>query len=94
VFQLYQNYPNPFNPTTKIRYSIPFVETHSGASVQNISLKVYDVLGSEVAELVNQEMSPGEYQVQWNPKNLAAGIYIYTIKTAGYVLSKKMLLIK
>ncbi|NCS88159.1 MAG: hypothetical protein AUK34_08750 [Ignavibacteria bacterium CG2_30_36_16] len=93
-FTLYQNFPNPFNPSTIIRYSVPFLETHSGASVQNISLKVYDVLGSEVAELVNQEMSPGEYQVQWNPKNLATGIYIYTIKTAGYVLSKKMLLIK
>jgi hypothetical protein len=93
-FKLYQNYPNPFNPTTKIRYSIPSVETHSGASQQNVLLKMYDVLGNEIATLVNEEKSPGEYEVEFNAKGLASGIYFYRLIAGENIISKKMILIK
>ena len=93
-FKLFQNYPNPFNPSTKIRYSIPFVETHSGAAPQNVLLKVYDVLGNEIAILVNEEKSPGEYEVEFDGKELASGIYFYRLKAGSNVISKKMVVLK
>ncbi len=99
-FVLYQNYPNPFNPTTKIKYSIPFLETHSGASVQNTLLKIYDVLGNEVATLVNDYQSPGEYEVEFNASGygLSSGVYFYrlTFSSRAVVSSfvKKFVLMK
>jgi hypothetical protein len=93
-FILYNCYPNPFNPTTKIRYSVPFVETHSGASVQNISLKVYDVLGSEVATLVNEEKAPGNYEVKFDASRLSSGVYFYRIQAGSFYQVKKMILTK
>jgi photosystem II stability/assembly factor-like uncharacterized protein len=93
-FALYQNYPNPFNPTTKIRYSIPFAETHSHASLRNVSLKVYGVLGNEIATLVNEEKAPGEYEVEFNAKELASGICFYRLKAGSNVISKKMIILK
>ncbi|NCS89390.1 MAG: hypothetical protein CO127_11825 [Ignavibacteria bacterium CG_4_9_14_3_um_filter_36_18] len=89
-----RNYPNPFNPTTKIRYSIPSVETHSGASPQNVLLKVYDVLGNEIATLVNEEKSPGVYEVEFNAKELASGIYFYRLRAGSFIESRKMVLTK
>ncbi len=85
-FNLSQNYPNPFNPSTTISYSIP-KQTH-------VSLKVYDVLGKEVAELVNEEMSTGSYKVDFDAANLSSGIYFYTLRANEYYSSRKMLLIK
>ncbi len=90
-FELYQNYPNPFNPTTTIEYSIPTVETRHALSVQ---LKIYDILGREVAELVNEKQAAGNYSVQFNAANLSSGVYFYRIKAGNFVQTKKMVLIK
>ena len=80
------NYPNPFNPTTTINYQIP----------QNgfVTIKVYDMLGKEVAVLVNENKSAGYYNVNFNASRLTSGVYIYTITANNFVQSKKMLLIK
>lgn len=85
-FSLEQNYPNPFNPTTTINYSLP----EDG----NVVLKVYDVLGREVAELVNERKASGKHSVVFDASNFASGIYIYTIKAGGDFSSKVMLLTK
>ena len=68
-FELNQNYPNPFNPTTKISYSIPLLEF--------VSLKVYDLLGKEVATLVNDQKHAGKYEVTFNATDLSSGVYFY-----------------
>ena len=85
-FTLEQNYPNPFNPSTIINYSI------KEAGV--VKLKVFDVLGSEVAELVNESKDAGNHSVEFNASNLPSGVYIYTLQVNGYSASRKMLLIK
>ena len=85
-FNLAQNYPNPFNPSTTISYSIP--------KQSKVSLKIYDMLGSEIAELVNEEKAVGSYEVNFDASNLSSGIYFYTLKTNNSVLTKKMTLIK
>ncbi len=85
-FSLSQNYPNPFNPTTSIQYAI--------SSRQLVTLKVYDILGSEVATLVNQEQSVGNYKVDFNASHLSSGVYFYQIKAGEFIQSKKMILIK
>ena len=85
-FSLSQNYPNPFNPSTKITYSV--------ASLSNVSLKVYDILGREIITLVNEEKPIGKYEVNFNANNLASGVYFYQIKAGEFVQSKKMILIK
>ncbi|RPI75117.1 MAG: T9SS C-terminal target domain-containing protein [Ignavibacteriales bacterium] len=96
-FVLFQNYPNPFNPTTKIKYSIPNVETHRDASLQ-VVLKVYDVLGKEVATLVNEEKQPGVYEVEFQSsvgsRQLASGIYYYQLKAGNFTETKKMVVLK
>ena len=89
-FQLYQNYPNPFNPTTTIKYSIP-VEMNRPVATK---LKVYDLLGSEVAVLVNEEKSPGNYEVKFDGTGLPSGIYFFRLQAGGYTSTRKMLLIK
>lgn len=85
-YELTQNYPNPFNPTTTITYSLP----------QNglVTLKVYDVLGSEVAELVNGQIDAGVHKVNFNGVNLNSGVYFYTIKTGNFSETKKLMLMK
>ncbi|MBZ0183650.1 MAG: T9SS type A sorting domain-containing protein [Melioribacteraceae bacterium] len=94
-FSLSQNYPNPFNPSTIIEYAIPNVETlHAKSQMQNVTLKVFDILGREVAELVNEQKSAGRYKVNFNASNLASGVYMYQLKSGNHVSSKKMLLIK
>jgi hypothetical protein len=90
-FALEQNYPNPFNPSTTINYSIP--------EAGNVELKVYDILGNEVATLVNEYKSEGKYEVEFNShsgevRNLTSGVYIYTLRTGNYIQTKKMLLLK
>jgi len=96
-FKLMQNYPNPFNPATKIKFSIPFVERRDRVSVQ---LKVYDVLGNEIATLVDEEKPAGEYEVEFNAVgtsrdlSLPSGIYFYQLKSGDFVEIKKMVLLK
>ena len=90
-FSLEQNYPNPFNPSTSIKFSIPAVGTRLALSVQ---LKVYDVLGKEVATLVNEEKPAGSYEVKFDASKLASGIYYYQMRTGEYVETKKMILLK
>jgi hypothetical protein len=85
-FKLLQNYPNPFNPETKIAFHLP---VHSF-----ISLKVYDVLGNEIATLVNEEKHAGTYEVIFSGRGLATGFYYYQIKAESYVKTKKMLCLK
>ncbi|MDQ7818244.1 MAG: YCF48-related protein [Melioribacteraceae bacterium] len=90
-FQLYQNYPNPFNPTTTIEYSIPAEPAQRAVFT---TLKIYDLLGSEVASLVNEIKSPGNYEVKFNGAGLPSGIYFYRLQAGGYTSTRKMLLIK
>ncbi|RKY90299.1 MAG: hypothetical protein DRQ13_12800 [Ignavibacteriae bacterium] len=96
-FYLSQNYPNPFNPSTKIKFIIPAVETGHAPSVQ---LKVYDVLGNEIAILVNDELPPGEYEVDFStrethPIALTSGIYFYQLRAGeSFVQTKKMILLR
>jgi len=85
-FSLLQNYPNPFNPTTVIQYSIP----KSG----NVTLKVYNMIGQEVATLVNQEQSAGNYSVNFNASKLASGVYLYRIEAGNFSATKKLMLLK
>ncbi|MCU0406574.1 MAG: T9SS type A sorting domain-containing protein, partial [Ignavibacteriaceae bacterium] len=85
-FMLSQNYPNPFNPTTSIQYAI--------SSKQFVSLKVYDVLGNEIASLVNEEKPAGTYEVQFDASAFTSGVYFYTIRTSNFTNTRKMILIK
>lgn len=81
-----QNYPNPFNPTTKISFALP--------SSGFVTLKVYDVLGREVAILANRVFASGKYELDFNASNLPSGTYIYSLRTDNKTITKKMLLIK
>ena len=93
VYNLAQNYPNPFNPSTKIRYSIPSV-TLSGVEGSRVQLKVFDVLGNEIATLVNEEKPAGSYEVNFNSSQLSSGIYFYKLEAGNFVEAKKMILLK
>ena len=92
-FSLSQNYPNPFNPTTKIKYNIPTVETHRDASLLT-TLKVYDILGNQIATLVNEEKPAGSYEVIFDASGLASGIYYCTLRAGSFIETKKMMLLK
>jgi hypothetical protein len=85
-YSLSQNYPNPFNPSTTISFQIPI----SGF----VKLVVYDILGEEVATLINEEKIAGSYEVDFNVRNLASGIYFYTINAGSFTSTKKMILMK
>ncbi len=85
-FELSQNYPNPFNPSTIIKYSVP--------KGQLVTLKVYNMLGQEVATLVNNQQNAGNYEVTFNADKLASGIYFYTLNAGSFVSTKKMILLK
>ena len=85
-YRLYQNYPNPFNSTTTIRFSIP--------EGNNVSLKVYDILGSEIETLINEEKSARTHEIKWNAANLPSGVYFYQLKAGDYTSVKKMILMK
>jgi len=86
TFQLYQNYPNPFNPTTKIKFSILVPEF--------VSLKVFDVLGNEVATLVKKELISGNYEIEFDGSEILSGIYFYQMSSVSYSVTKKMVLLK
>ena len=85
-FALRQNYPNPFNPSTKISWQTPI----SGYQ----TLKVYDVLGNEVASLVNGEKPAGIYEISFNASQLSSGVYFYKLQLGSFIETKKMTLIK
>ena len=85
-FALSQNYPNPFNPTTKINYSL--------TKSSQVSLKVYNILGQQVAVLINGFRNAGNYEITWDASNLPSGVYIYRIEAGDQVISKKMTLLK
>jgi parallel beta-helix repeat protein len=91
AFQLFQNYPNPFNPVTKIKFTIAL---ELGGEMQEVILVVYDILGNEVAVLVNEEKQPGEHVIKFNAGNLPSGVYFYRLKAGDYNQTKSMLLIK
>ncbi len=93
-FELSQNYPNPFNPTTTIQYTIPNKVKTMFTTSQQVQLKVYDMLGREVATLVNGKKAPGIHEVTFNANNLPSGIYIYKITIGNYSDQKKMILLK
>jgi hypothetical protein len=85
-FALYQNYPNPFNPSTLVRYDIP-------ASV-HVTLKVYNLLGQEVATLVDETQRAGRYGVNWNASGFASGMYLYRLQAGSFVEVRKMAVVK
>ncbi|MCH7770039.1 MAG: T9SS type A sorting domain-containing protein [Bacteroidetes bacterium] len=85
-YSISQNYPNPFNPSTTIKFSIP--------EQSNVVLKVYDILGSEVANLVNETLDAGNYTVNFDASQFASGMYIYKITAGNFVTTKKMMLLK
>jgi len=86
VFKLDQNYPNPFNPSTTISYQLPT----SG----QVTLKVYNILGDEVASLINEEKPAGSYEVKFDASQLSSGIYFYKLQTGSFIETKKMMLLK
>jgi len=94
TFQLFQNYPNPFNPETVISYTITNVETRRGESLQLVKLRVYDVLGREVAVLVNEFQQPGLYVKTFHGTSLPSGIYYYRLTAGDYSSTQKMVLLK
>ncbi len=85
-FSLSQNYPNPFNPTTVITYEIP--------DKSFVSLRLFNLLGQEIATLVNEQAQPGKYSVTWDGSSQPSGIYFYTMKTAGFQETKKLMIVK
>lgn len=85
-FSLSQNFPNPFNPVTKINYDV----THAG----RVSLIVFDILGRYVTTLVNENQSPGTYQVELDGSNLSSGVYFYKLETDGFTDVKSMMVVK
>ena len=93
AYSLSQNYPNPFNPSTTIRYELPVAS--------KVIIKIYDILGSEVATLLNSTRNEGRYEVVWNASTYASGVYFYTIKaipnsSSGkeFYMTKKLILLK
>jgi len=85
-FALHQNSPNPFNPTTKIRYDLP--------KRVRVRLKIFDVLGREVAVLVDEEKQPGRYEVDWQPGSTSSGMYFYRLQAGDHVETKRLVLLK
>ena len=90
-YELFQNYPNPFNPMTKLKFSIPLsVET----TRRVVSLRIYDVLGKEIAVLVNENLKPGIYEIEWDASNIPSGVYFYSLITSEFTQTKKMVVLK
>jgi len=85
-YRLYQNYPNPFNPSTTIRFSLP--------QRSHVTLRVLDVLGREVATLVDGELNPGQHSVVFDAKNLPSGVYFYRLTAGPFVQQQKMIVVK
>ena len=85
-FSLSQNYPNPFNPTTEIEFAV--------AKTGMTTLKIFDLLGREVATIVNENLAAGSYKIGFNANNLASGTYVYSLVSGDFRMNKKMLLLK
>ena len=85
-YQLFQNYPNPFNPVTTIKFDVP--------KTSLLKIKVYDVTGKLISELVNKQMEAGSYGVNWNGSEYASGVYFYRIETKDFTKVMRMVLIK
>ena len=85
-YWLSQNYPNPFNPSTKIKYAVP--------QTSAVILKVFDILGNEIETLVNEEKTVGDYEVEFDASNIPSGVYVYQLRTADFIQTKKMILVK
>lgn len=86
VFRLDQNYPNPFNPSTTIQFAVP--------KTSQVSIKLYDLLGREVAVLLEDNLPAGEYKLQFEATGLASGVYFYRMIADGFVQSRKLTLLK
>src|SRR5690606_41585376 len=87
-YKLDQNFPNPFNPSTTIKFELP-------ADVSGlVKLAVYDITGKEIAVLANGALKTGAYEYTWNAEAFSSGVYFYTLKTKGGIITKKMLLVK
>ncbi len=86
VFKLEQNYPNPFNPSTLIKFAVP--------EKSNVLIKVYDILGSEVATLVNEEMDAGWYENNFNAAGLSSGVYLFRMEAGNFISTKKMIYLR
>ncbi len=86
AFSLEQNHPNPFNPSTKINFQIP--------SASFVNLVVFDILGNEIATLVNEEMQAGSFEIEYNPARIPSGVYFYKLTTGDFVQTRKMILMK
>jgi hypothetical protein len=95
TFRLEQNYPNPFNPSTKIKFTIP---REARGEMQEVTLIIYDILGNEIATLVNEELSAGEYEVEFNTSSInhhpSSGIYFYQLRAGEFIQTKKMIYLK
>lgn len=99
---MYQNYPNPFNPETRIKFQIrPPIDPLPGDWNDPIAkkgipvlLKIYNVIGKETATLVNEQLKPGSYQVEWDASNYPSGVYFYRLMTESFSETKKMILVK
>jgi photosystem II stability/assembly factor-like uncharacterized protein len=96
-YYLYQNYPNPFNPVTKIKFDVPVDDPKGTPRIRGndkVVLKVYNILGKEIATLVNEKLQPGSYEVTFNGDNLPSGMYFYKISAGECIETRKMILIK
>jgi hypothetical protein len=89
-FMLSQNYPNPFNPSTNIRFDIP-AGTRRVVFVQVV---IYDILGREIETIVNEQLQPGTYEVEWDASNFSSGIYYYKLIAGSFTATRKMVLVK
>jgi len=85
-YRLMNSYPNPFNPSTSIQYAI--------GSSQFVQLKVYEVLGNEIATIINEEQPAGSYEVHFNAANLPSGVYFYKLSAGNFFETKKMILLR
>ncbi len=88
-----QNYPNPFNPATMIKFEVPTLPLIKGAGGMDVRLTIYDLLGREVATLVNEQLKPGTYEVEWNTSAYYSGVYFYKLQTESFTQTRKMLLL-
>jgi hypothetical protein len=94
-FVLFQNNPNPFNPVTKFKFDLPASPLYErGDKGGFITLRIFDILGREVAVLVNEQYKPGTYEVEWDASYFPSGIYYYKLETGDYSETKKMILVK
>ena len=85
-FYLSQNYPNPFNPSTTISFQLP--------EAGNVSIKIFNIIGEQILELINQNMEAGKHSVNWNAEGLPSGTYLYRLESNNFTSTKKLLLLK